>query len=155
MFFSLLKEFTKDLSKPDEEACAAWIESVQAMLRSYNGGKDVPLYVTEMGWPTHTQKSGSDPELSASYLARLYLLARTQPWFKGLWWYDFQDDGWNPTLNEDNFGIVRPDLTPKPAYHVLADIAELVSRGRFTDRLWTPDRNLAAVALHPDTPATR
>ncbi len=132
------------------EACSAWMAGVQAMLRKYNDGKDVPFYVTEMGWPTHVTKHGTDPELSASYLARLYLLARQSPSFKGLWWYDFQDDGWNPEYNEDNFGLVRPDLTPKPAYHVLADIAPIVARGDFIDRLVTKDESLWVVRFRLD-----
>jgi len=123
------------------EACSAWMTGVQAMLRKYNDGKDVPFYVTEMGWPTHVTRHGTAPELSASSLARLYLLARTSPSFKGLWWYDFQDDGWSPEYNEDNFGLVRPDLTPKPAYHVLADIAPIVAQGEFVDRLPTKDES--------------
>lgn len=124
------------------EACSAWMTSVQAMLRQYNGGAAVPFYVTEMGWPTHVTKGGTDPQLSASYLARLYLLARTSPSFKGLWWYDFQDDGWNPKYNEDNFGLVRPDLTPKPAYHVLADISQLLGKGKYVGPLATDDEHL-------------
>jgi len=124
------------------EACSAWMTGVQAMLARCNDGADVPFYVTEMGWPTHVTKGGTDPQLSASYLARLYLLARTSRSFKGLWWYDFQDDGWNPKHNEDNFGLVRPDLTPKPAYHVLADIAPLVGKGRYAGPLTTGDEHL-------------
>jgi hypothetical protein len=124
------------------EACSAWMTSVQQMLRLYNDGADVPFYVTEMGWPTHVGRAGTEPELAASYLARLYLLARTSEAFKGLWWYDFQDDGWNPEYNEDNFGLVRPDLTPKPAYYVLTDISQLVAGGRYVGRVATDDDHL-------------
>jgi hypothetical protein len=126
------------------EACSAWMIGVQEMLRKYKGG-DVPFYVTEMGWPTHIGKNGTDPELSASYLARLYLLARMSPSFKGLWWYDFQDDGWKAEYNEDNFGLVRPDLTPKPAYDVLMDISPVVANAQYVDRLPTKDENLWAL----------
>jgi hypothetical protein len=124
------------------ESCSTWMTGVQAMIRSYNDGQEVPFYVTEMGWPTHDGRGGTCPQLSASYLARLYLLARQSPSLRGIWWYDFQDDGWDPGYNEHHFGLVRPDLTPKPAYHVLADIAPLVSRGRFLDRLPTDDQHL-------------
>lgn len=124
------------------EACSAWMDDVQKMLSKYNNGKDVPFYVTEMGWPTHIGKRSTEPELSASYLARLYLLARTSPSFRGLWWYDFQDDGWRAEYNENNFGIVRPDLTAKPAYYVLADISDLIARGEYIDCLKTKDDNL-------------
>jgi hypothetical protein len=127
------------------EACAAWMAGVQEMLRKYKGG-EVPFYVTEMGWPTHVGRNGTDPELSGSYLARLYLLARTSPSFKGLWWYDFQDDGWKAEYNEDNFGLVRPDLTPKPAYDVLSDIAPVVAQGQYVDRLPT------SVGANSDSP---
>jgi hypothetical protein len=124
------------------EACSAWMTGVQEMLRKYKRSGDVPFYVTEMGWPTHVGRNGTDPELSGSYLARLYLLARTSPCFKGIWWYDFQDDGWKAEYNEDNFGLVRPDLTPKPSYDVMADIAPVVARGRYLDRLPVDDENL-------------
>jgi len=118
------------------------MSDVQKMLRKYNKGVDVPFYVTEMGWPNHAGSSGTEPELAASYLARLYLLARTSASFRGIWWYDFQDDGWRPEYNENNFGIVRPDLTPKPAYYVLADIADLIATAEFIDRLETEDEDL-------------
>ena len=124
------------------EACSTWMTSVREMLWGYHGGKDVPFYVTEMGWSTHVTKGGTDPELSASYLARLYLLARTSDSYKGLWWYDFQDDGWNPKYNEDNFGLVRPDLTPKPAYYVMADISQLVGKGQYVGHIETPDQHV-------------
>ncbi len=124
------------------EACSAWMTGVREILRGHNDGKDVPFYVTEMGWPNHVARHGTDLQLSASYLARLYLLARTSSSFAGIWWYDFQDDGWNPQYNEDNFGLVRPDLTPKPAYHVMADISAVVAKGEYVDRLGTKDENL-------------
>ena len=115
---------------------------VRKMLGKYNNDVEVPFYVTEMGWPTHIGRAGTEPELSASYLARLYLLARTSASFRGLWWYDFQDDGWKPDHNENNFGIVRPDLTAKSAYFVMADISDLIARGRYINRLKTEDENL-------------
>jgi len=127
------------------ETCSAWMDDVQEMLRKYNNEKDVPFYVTEMGWPTHIGKRGTEPELSASYLARLYFLARTSTSFRGIWWYDFQDDGWRAEYNENNFGIVRPDLTPKPHYHVMADISDLIARGKYIDRLKTKDDDLCVL----------
>ncbi len=125
------------------EAWHAWMQQVQAMLRKYNKGRDVPLFVTEMGWPTHVGKpNGTSPERSASYLGRLYLLARTLPSLRGIWWYDYQDDGWNAEYNEDNFGIVRPDLSAKPSYYVMADVADLCKRGECLGRVKTADTAL-------------
>ncbi len=134
--------YSESFPQRGPEACSAWMTGVQEMLRNCNDGSHVPFYVTEMGWPTHVGRAGTEPALSASYLARLYLLARTSESFKGLWWYDFQDDGWDPEHNEDNFGLVRPDLTPKPAYYVLTDIAQLVSKGEYAGRLTADDEHL-------------
>lgn len=127
------------------ERWAEWTADVESMLRKYNEGKDVQLFVTEMGWPVHEKTNPMTPELAASYLARLYLLARTMPYVRGLWWYDYQDDGWNPEEKEDNFGIVRPDLTPKPAWYALADVSDLVAKGRYVDRIKTADGDLWAL----------
>jgi len=125
------------------EAWRGSIERVENMLRRYSQGKDVPLMVTEMGWPTHVGKGGgTPPELSASYLGRMYLLARTLPYLRGVWWYDYQDDGWDAAYNECNFGIVRPDLTPKPAYYVMAGVSDPASRGEYLGRVETEDPKL-------------
>lgn len=35
-------------------------------------------------------------------------------------WYDWKDDGDDPSDPENRFGLVRQDLTPKPAYRALA-----------------------------------
>jgi hypothetical protein len=38
--------------------------------------------------------------------------------------------------------LVRPDLTPKPTYHVLADTVPLIAQTQFVDRLSTGDDHL-------------
>lgn len=124
------------------EAWGEWMIDVQELIKKYSGGKDLDLYVTEMGWPTQVDRRGSPPEISAAYLARMYLLSRTMPFMKGIWWYDYQDDGWNAGYNEDNFGILRPDLTPKPAYYAMAGVADLVGRAQFLGRQDTGDPDI-------------
>ena len=104
----------------------AWFKRMQnlrKLIHSYNGGKDKPVFITEMGYPNHLSNSGSSEEESAIKLARLYLYARTLPFLKGLYWYDFQDDGWNSAHNENNFGLVRADLTPKLPYFAMKSLA--------------------------------
>jgi hypothetical protein len=135
--------YSRGAAERTPEAWHTWMLEVQDMLKRHNNGREVPLLITEMGWPTHVGKSNStSPELSASYLGRLYLLARTLPFMRGVWWYDYQDDGWDVEYNENNFGLVRPDLTPKPSYHVMADVADLAARGEFLERVPTDDENL-------------
>jgi hypothetical protein len=79
----------------------------------------------------------------------MYLLSRTMPFMKGIWWYDFQDDGWRATYNENNFGVVRPDLTPKPSYFSLASIAGLVADAEFVSRVDTGDPDVYVLKFRP------
>lgn len=121
-------------NKPEQ----MWLERMRKlrdMIKSYNNGQEKPLFITEMGWPTHIGPRGSSYETSAQNLARMYLLAKTLPYLKGIWWYDFQDDGWVYSYNENNFGLVRPDLTPKPSFNVLRDIVPLIKDGQFVEQL--------------------
>jgi polysaccharide biosynthesis protein PslG len=129
------------------ETWAAWMGEVQTLLRKYNDGRETPLYITEMGWPTHVGDRGMTRELSADYLARMFLLARTMPFLKGIWWYDFQDDGWRADYNEHNFGMVRPDLHAKPSYHTFRSVSSLVSTALSADRIGTEDADLWIVRL--------
>jgi hypothetical protein len=56
---------------------------------------------------------------------------------KGIWWYDFQDDGWRAQYNEHNFGMVRPDLTPKPSFHAFRAVATIAAEAEFLGRTET------------------
>ena len=107
-----------------------------------NNGKDFPVFITEMGWPTQLNKKGVPPEVAAMNLARLYLLARTLPFIKGVWWYDFQDDGWNAKGKEHNFGMIKANMTAKPAYYVMSSISRLVKTANFIRRIPTKDKKI-------------
>lgn len=116
------------------EAWIDWMAEVDKEL-TRAAGRPVPLYLTEMAWPSHQGACGIDETLQAAYLARAFFLARTLPNIKGMWWYDFRNDGTDKTEREHNFGLVRQDFTPKPAYPVLAAISEIVSQYAFLGRL--------------------
>jgi len=116
------------------EAWIDWMVEVDKEL-TRAAGRPVPLYLTEMAWPSHQGACGIDENLQAAYLARAFFLARTLPNIKGMWWYDFRNDGTDKTEREHNFGLVRQDFTPKPAYPVLAAISEIVSQYAYLGRL--------------------
>ncbi len=67
-----------------------------------------------------------DEETQADYLVRTFLLARTSRSIERVFWYDFQNDGEDPGEAEFNFGIVRKDGTPKPAFAALKTLTSLV-----------------------------
>ena len=108
------------------------------LLRSYNHGREKPMYITEMGYPTHAGPKGSTEDASAASLMKTFVMARSFSSVKGLWWYDFMDDGWNAREEEQCFGVVRPDLTPKRGWFALRD-AVRVTNLQYAGRLEVGD----------------
>jgi polysaccharide biosynthesis protein PslG len=104
----------------------AWAQDMlatESVIHRYTAGRDLPLYVTEMGWPTN---GGISQKAAGVYLAQMFLLARTMNFLRGIWWYDFRDDGWDKRNQENDFGLVDPDLNPKPAFTALKAVAPIV-----------------------------
>jgi len=123
--------------RPNPDTLAFRCERMQAMLREFNDGKDKPLYLTEHGVSTAKTPGGFTEHQQAVYAAKSLLWARTVPYVKGLWLYNFVDctvkepGVWHPEYGEDNFGFLKHDLTPKPVYWVIRDIAKLIRQGHF------------------------
>ena len=99
------------------------------------GGR--PVWITEMGWSTQLG-NGATERRQAELLAQTYILTAASGVCPNVSWYDFRCDGDSPFYNEDNFGILRTDLTPKPAYRALATLTSLFQEG-------PPE----AITLHP------
>lgn len=110
---------------PNPEAWAVWLRNYEAHIRA-KAGRDVPLYVTEMAWPSHRGNCGFTPAVQAAYMARILFLARSLPNIHGMWWYDLVNDGPDRTDQEHNFGLLNEDLSPKPAYEVMKVIAPVI-----------------------------
>jgi hypothetical protein len=111
------------------EGAIASIDKLRRMLVEAAPQREIPVYVTEIGWPTNDGKHGVSERDSASYLVRFTLLARSRPWIGGVWWYDLVDDGDSDSKSEHRFGLVRRDLTPKPAFRLAAPVAKLLRSG--------------------------
>ncbi|WP_122210307.1 hypothetical protein [Pseudomonas viridiflava] len=107
------------------EAWVRWMADYERHIRT-KAGRDVPIYLTEMGWPSHQGPCGNSETTQALYMARIYLLARTVPNVKGMWWFDLYNDGPDRYDQEHNFGLLNEDLSPKPAYTMMKAIAPVV-----------------------------
>jgi hypothetical protein len=90
-----------------------------------------PIWFTEIGWA-----AGPDCWLctnetdQAAYLVRFFALAAAAG-VQRIFWYDLRDDPSIVTSPEAHFGLVRRDLSAKPAYVSYADIARLLRGARF------------------------
>ncbi|KXU92962.1 hypothetical protein CR51_29775 [Caballeronia megalochromosomata] len=84
------------------------------------------LYVTEIGWPSNPANAGLSERKQAAAAARTFLISRRFNTMETVIWYDFVDDGVNPNDKEANFGLLRLDLSPKPAYVAAATLFRTV-----------------------------
>lgn len=112
------------------ERWIAWLRWLDTDLRAL-AARPVPLYLTEMGWPSNSGKCGQTEQTQAAYLARSFFLAQTLPDIKGLWWYDVLDDGSDRRDPEHNFGLLNQDLTAKPSYLTLKAISPFLHDYRY------------------------
>ena len=109
------------------EKAVLWLDRLEAIARRSAGGREVPIYVTEIGWPTHQGTDSVEPTVAADYLARFYLLAPMRSFIKGASWYDLFNDGLDVTDREFNFGLFTVDWSPKPASCAMAEIGKLLA----------------------------
>ena len=116
------------------EDWARWMRVVEEDLQR-RAGRPVPVYLTEMAWPAHQGPCGVSEQAQAENLVRMFLLAKTMPFIKGVWWYDLQNDGPDPKNREHNFGLLDHELRPKPAYLALQRISALIREGEYIGAL--------------------
>jgi len=89
---------------------------------------DRPLWFTEVGW--WSAEGGVSEQEQADYLARTYAIALSEGVAK-VFWYAFIDAGTTPGYDQDHFGLLRPDLSPKPAYAAYATAARMLDGATF------------------------
>ena len=126
--------------KNTPEAWIEWLAEVDLEL-SRAAGQPVPLYLTEMSWPAYQGSCGIDENLQAAYLARSFLLVKTLPNVRGMWWYDLRNDGTDKREREHNFGLLRQDYGLKPAYRTLKAISPIIEHYAFMGHVGEPGKN--------------
>ncbi|CAI0815073.1 Beta-xylosidase [Serratia liquefaciens] len=114
----------KEMRKP--EGNLAGIDVFENKLKA-KVGRTVPIYITEMGFPTHIGDGGISGDLAAQNVIKYTLLAKSRDYIKGIWWYDLIDDGANPNNREHRFGFIAQNLVAKPAADNLKKIAAIAN----------------------------
>jgi len=99
------------------------------VLQTMLGGKSkpVPLFITELGWPT-TEIKGCDisRQTAADNIAQFLLWSAATPWVKGVWLYQLKDQGTQKDQLEENFGLYDYDYKPKPAACAAREAVQLI-----------------------------
>ena len=87
------------------------------------------LWATEFGWSAHANTGfeaswdrGVSEATQADYLVRaVKWFGSKHPYVTNVFWYNERNKA-TGDIHEDNFGLLRHDLSPKPAYHALKNL---------------------------------
>ena len=111
---------------------ARGVPSVRQVLLRH--GEDKPIWLTEFGWSTSTirgaeaWRNGVDETTQALYTEQALLKMREWSYVPVAIVYGLKDVGTDRTERNDNFGLIRYDDSPKPAYAAFRRGAEALSR---------------------------
>jgi hypothetical protein len=105
------------------------VSQTRALLQKYSPLRDIPIYISEIGWSTFTGNWGVDQATQADYLTRFYLISGAAGYVRGVWWYDLQEDGADLTIIHNGFGTMHGS-TPKPAYCALTQVTKLLDTSK-------------------------
>jgi polysaccharide biosynthesis protein PslG len=119
-----------ELDVPVRGSVLSAYDQMRAVLR-VNGSGHKPLWVTEVGWPTHDRTYGVPEAKQAQYVARMEAASFAQG-LPVLAWYTYGDSADPTGANQEAwFGFFRPDGSPKPSYRALRTFARVFRRARF------------------------
>jgi hypothetical protein len=88
--------------------------SIESVL-SAHGDSSKHLWLTEVGAPT-SGPNGVGMTAQAEELTQAIADAKASSWIGALYIYTYEDSGGDPTTNEDWFGLLNADGSPKPAF---------------------------------------
>lgn len=115
----------------DDYAAVSWY--LQNMRDAFKPG--APTMATETGYCNMVGpgRSGVSEAAAAIYLPRL-LLNNYRQGILRTFLYEFMDGGKDPNEWEQNWGLVRNDGTPKPAYHAIRRLLSALKGARLSER---------------------
>jgi len=86
------------------------------------------LWLTEQGWPTAKRPDGTRLPAAAQrdYLVRAHVLALSDPAVDTFFWFLFRDGQDRDHDYEQSYGLLNPDLTPKPSFPAYVTMTGLI-----------------------------
>lgn len=139
------------------------IRGLDALARAHNGGKSVPLIVSEVGLTntTVTPPLGNvsrvvNADQAAAGLVKIFVTLKSLPSVVQAVWYDALDDGSDSTQTEANFGLYRQPtkdvdaFQPKPAAAAMATLVRQLDGYAFT-AVASPNGNVTAYTFANDS----
>lgn len=124
--------------KTEPETVVDDYDRLRSLIDKYApSGKRLPIISSEWGYSAAS--FNVDEAKQSALLARQMLINQSQGITLSIW-YDWQDDGREPSQIEHHFGTIRHSansttFTPKPAYHASQTLASVMDGFQFSKRL--------------------
>ena len=115
-----------DLPNVGSDKAIKQLDSLKLWIKN-NYDKDIPIYVTEFGWPNDIGPCGVNEHDSAIHTLRFLLEVSKRDWVKGVWIYEFMDSGDDKLNREHNFGLHRRDGSEKFAGCIVRNFGKIVA----------------------------
>jgi len=116
---------------PPEDVGAYYVR-LATLVHRYSPAWKIPVLSGEWGYSS--VRGGFSEEQQAQFLARQWLVNLLYDVNLSIW-YDWRNDGVDPTDIEQNFGTVHHDFTPKPAYRAARTLLATLEGYRFMRRI--------------------
>ncbi len=108
---------------PERSGFVRQLQRIAALAAA--NGRRRPIWITEMTWSTEPV-SGVSERKQAALLARTWILALGTGVVDRLFWFRFHDSGPDGLVPEENSGLCRHDLSPKPSFLAHRTLAVLL-----------------------------
>jgi len=96
--------------------------NLRDMLKANKQPADVPLWITEMGYPAPIKPEPKADAREAEILVKGFVLSIAQG-FQRIFWFEARGPSYG---GGTDLGIIRPDWTPRPAYDALKTMTTLL-----------------------------
>jgi polysaccharide biosynthesis protein PslG len=114
------------------EEAIAYYEAVRELTRKYLApGKSMPLVCEEWGFPSINKITVEQQARMAVRMQLVNLMCGVRLTA----WYCWRDKGDSPADKEQHFGLLRPDLKPKPGYYAMQTLTRELRGCRYVDRM--------------------
>jgi hypothetical protein len=90
--------------------------SARSVMKSHGDAAKQISGATEFGYPTGSTLQNVSEPTQARLVSAAYAALEKRSWAGPPFFYTYRDSGANKLDTEQNFGIVRYDFSPKPAY---------------------------------------
>lgn len=111
-------------SKPENSV--ELLDDLHERIEKAAPSREIPMYITEIGWPNHRGRISWTPDQTADFVMRFHLLAKARPFVGGVWWYTLSNTGRDENDKEQNFGLVDADYAHKPALQAYRETTQLL-----------------------------